>query len=150
MTDSSQSPPVAGDLLTSFEMDVEAGKVREFARATSAQHEELWTGPDGFAPPTFLTTMAFWRSPDAPLPSAALGWSMRRLLHGGSEYVFPKGPIRIGAHLRVEVRLESLTEKVGSRGGHMTLATTATSFIDESDEVVAIIRSTLIKKGDDA
>jgi hypothetical protein len=41
--------------------------VLEFACATGAQAEQLWTGAGAFAPPTFLTTMAFWRPPGLPL-----------------------------------------------------------------------------------
>jgi hypothetical protein len=147
MPDAAAPALAVGDILTSFDMTVEAGKVLEFARATGADAEDLWTGPDAVAPPTFLTTMAFWRPPGAPLPFQQLGWSMRGLLHGGSEYSYPRGPVRVGSQLHVEIRLESLTTKTGSRGGEMKLATTAATFTDASQEVVAVIRTTLIKMG---
>jgi hypothetical protein len=72
------------------------------------------------------------------------------MLHGESEYTFPPRPDPDRAQLHVEVRLESLTEKTGSRGGQMQLATSFTAFTDACHEVVATLRGTVIRSGDKA
>ena len=43
-----------------FVLDVERGKVHEFARATASSHPAHFTGDDPVSPPTFLTTTFFW------------------------------------------------------------------------------------------
>ena len=44
---------------TPFEMDIERGKIHEFARATRSTHPAHFTGDQPVIPPTFLTTLGF-------------------------------------------------------------------------------------------
>ena len=43
-----------------FTMDIERGKIHEFARAVRSSHPAHFAGDDPVIPPTFLTTMFFW------------------------------------------------------------------------------------------
>ena len=45
-----------------FVMDIERGKVHEFARATGSEHQAYFTGDAPVVPPTFLTTQFFWEA----------------------------------------------------------------------------------------
>ncbi|MDQ1444324.1 MAG: hypothetical protein QOI20_788 [Acidimicrobiaceae bacterium] len=130
-----------------FDMAVERGKVREFARATKSEHADYLQDPQPPIPPTFLTTSTFWQPPEAAALWRELDIDVRRLLHGEQEYVFPTGPPRAGATLTAKTRVESVFEKEGKRGGTMTFVVTVTDFTDERGDVVAQARSTAIETG---
>lgn len=130
-----------------FDMAVERGKIREFARATKSANADYLDDPAAPVPPTFLTTVQFWSPPEAGELWRELDIDLRRLLHGEQEYVFPKGPPRAGATLTAQSRVESVFEKEGKRGGSMTFVVTVTDFTDESGAVVAQARSTAIETG---
>ncbi len=130
-----------------FDMAVERGKVREFARATKSDNADYLDDPTPPIPPTFLTTSSFWQPPEAGALWRELDIDLRRLLHGEQEYVFPKGPPRAGTKLTAHTRVESVFEKEGKRGGAMTFVVTVTDFTDESGELVAQARSTAIETG---
>jgi hypothetical protein len=130
-----------------FEMAIERGKVREFARACKSDNAEYLGGDSPPIPPTFLTTSSFWTPPSAAGLMREVGIDLRRLLHGEQEYVFPNGPPRAGQKLTVQSRVESIYEKEGKRGGTMTFVVTVTDFTDEKGEVVAQARSTAIETG---
>lgn len=128
-----------------FDMAVERGKVREFARATKSDNAEYLDDPAPPVPPTFLTTSSFWQPPEAGVLWRELDIDLRRLLHGEQEYVFPNGPPRAGTTLTAQSRVESVFEKEGKRGGTMTFVVTVTDFTDPSGQVVAQARSTAIE-----
>ena len=73
---------------------VEAGKVREFARAVKDPNP-LYLADDGaIAPPTFLMTIAHWIK-DLGETRSAVKLDYRRLLHGEQEFEY-LAPIRAG------------------------------------------------------
>src|SRR5690606_25589971 len=77
--------------LMAFEVPIERGKIREFARATGSANP-AYDGPDAVIPPTFLTTAGnFWATP-ADLPTGELGFELARVLHGEEEYEFFGAP----------------------------------------------------------
>src|SRR5690606_27496333 len=79
----------------SFEVPIERGKIREFARATGSSNP-AYDAPDAVIPPTFLTVAGnFWATP-ADLPMADLGFELARVLHGEEEYEFFGPPARAG------------------------------------------------------
>jgi N-terminal half of MaoC dehydratase len=130
-----------------FEMVVELGKVREFARATGATHPAYFEDEHPPIPPTFLMAAALWQPDDVPRPYVALGMDLRRVLHGEQEFRF-HGPLpRAGDRLTVEIRIESVEEKEGRRGGTMRLAHIVSEFTNEAGEVVAHARATTIETG---
>jgi hypothetical protein len=127
-----------------FELDVERGKVREFARATLSRHAEYFEPEHPVSPPTFLTTMFFWEEHvpgSSPWPLVRL--DPRRGMHAEQEYVFHGPPPRAGTRLSCTSRIESVFSKEGRRGGRLTFAVMVTEFRDSATgELVAEARMT--------
>jgi hypothetical protein len=129
-----------------FAMPVERGKIREFARATMSSAPEYRDDPVAPIPPTFLTTVSFWSPPGRSVFSK-VKLDLRRILHGGQEYVFHGPPPVAGTELSVQTRVEDIYEKEGKRGGVMTFVVTVTEFRDPAGNLVAEARSTAIETG---
>jgi N-terminal half of MaoC dehydratase len=141
------SPTGQGESLGRFEMVIELGKVREFARATGSSHPAYFEDERPPIPPTFPMAAALWQPDDVQRPYAALGMDLRRVLHGEQEFTY-HGPLpRAGDRLTVEIRIESVEEKEGRRGGTMRLAHVLSTFTNEAGDVVAHARSTTIETG---
>jgi hypothetical protein len=127
----------------SYEIPIERGKIREFARAAQSRNP-AYERPDAVIPPTFLTTAQnFWAS--GPSPVADLGFELARLLHGEEEYEFFGPPPGAGDVLTVESRLGRQWEKEGKRGGTMRFAQIVTEYRDSSGRLVAEQRTTAIE-----
>jgi hypothetical protein len=129
-----------------FQMTVERGKVREFARATMSDNPEYLEDPVPPIEPTFLTSVSFW-TPAGRSVFSKVKMDLRRVLHGGQEYTFHGPPPRAGQDLTVQTRVAEVYEKEGKRGGTMTFVVTVTEFRDEDDNLVAEARSTAIETG---
>jgi len=125
-------------------MPVERGKIREFAKACLTDNPEYTAAPAPPVPPTFLTVRNFWMSA-ATSPLARVGLDLRRLLHGGEEYVFHGPPPRAGDELTMQTRVDAVYEKDGKRGGSMTFVETVTEFHDRAGRLRAECRSTAIE-----
>lgn len=126
-----------------FEVPIERGKIREFARATGSSNPAYQT-PDAVIPPTFLTTAGnFWAQPSDV--SFDLGFELARVLHGEEEYEFFGPPPRAGQVLTATSRLGDQWEKEGKRGGTMRFARMITEFRDERGDLVAEQRTTVIE-----
>jgi len=126
-----------------FIVDVERGKIREFARAVGSSHPAHWQGDHPTSPPTFLTTTFFWE--DA-VPGAN-PWHLVRMdpqrgMHAEQEYIFHGPPPRAGTRLHARSRIVEIYEKEGKRGGKLTFAVMVTEFRDESGRLVAEARLT--------
>jgi hypothetical protein len=124
-----------------FEMDIERGKIREFARATYSRNPEYLGVPRPVAPPTFLTTAFFWEDA-ATSPWRAVDMDQRRGLHAEQEYVFHGPPPAAGTRLTGQSRVAEIYQKDGRRGGTMTFVVLVTEFRDESGRLVAEARMT--------
>jgi len=133
-----EAPPVV--------MPVERGKIREFARATKSQNPAYLDERAPVSPPTFLTTLSFWMSGEDS-PVAKVGLDMKRVLHGGQEYLFHGPPPKAGTELTATTRIDDIYEKDGKRGGTMTFVVAVTEFRDERGQLVAEARSTAIETG---
>src|SRR4051812_40568165 len=110
-----------------FTMDIERGKIHEFARAVRASHPAYFTGDHPVAPPTFLTAMAFWAElvPGSnPWPLLEIDW--RRGLHAEQEYVFHGPPPSAGTRLTCQSKITEIYEKEGRRGGTLTFVVIVT------------------------
>ncbi|HVF74474.1 MAG TPA: MaoC family dehydratase N-terminal domain-containing protein [Acidimicrobiales bacterium] len=129
-----------------YEIPIERGKVREFARATQSDNP-AYDAPDAVVPPTFLTTAAMTWEPAEEIGAKDLGYELARLLHGEEEYVFHGPPPRAGTTLTVSARLGEQWEKEGKRGGVMRFATIVHEFRDTTGSLVAEQRSTLVETG---
>ncbi len=126
-----------------FVVDVERGKIHEFARATKSQHGGYFSSPDPTVPPTFLTTQFFWEElvPGAN-PWDRVAMSQERGMHAEQEYVFHGPPPKAGDRLYAQSRIEDIFEKQGRRGGTLTFAVMVTEFRDAEGRLVAEARLT--------
>jgi len=127
-----------------FEMPVERGKIREFARATKSENPAYLAEKVPVSPPTFLATSAFWSPPGGSVYSK-VKLDLRRVLHGGVEYIFEGSPPAAGTELTVQTRLDDIYEKDGKRGGTMTFVVTVQEFRDADGKLVAQARNTTIE-----
>jgi hypothetical protein len=128
-------------------MELEKGKIREFAKATGSKAPEYLQDPNPTIPVTFLRTSIFWMPPNAPSLFGELKLDLRRVLHGEQEYVFYGPPPRAGAELTVTSRLGGVTEKDGGRGGRMRFIEIINDFRDETGRLVVRSNQTLIETG---
>jgi hypothetical protein len=123
---------------TPFVLDVERGKIREFARATFAPVPEE---DSPVTPPTFLTTAFHWQSADSD-PWEQVRMDPSRGLHAEQEFVFHGPPPRAGDRLVGRSRIAEVYEKQGKRGGTMTFVVMVTEFRDGTGRLVAESRLT--------
>jgi len=131
-------------------MKIEAGKIREFAKAikdrnplyydeTVAKQEIGGIMP----PPTFLMTLAHWDDGEGQ-PRVQL--DTRRILHGEQEFEYFK-PIYVGDTLTAVTKVANIFEKQGGRGGTMTFVVMDTDFTNQKGEKVAVAHFTVIETG---
>jgi hypothetical protein len=129
-----------------FPMTVERGKIREFAKATMSENPDYLESKSPPIEPTFLTSVSFWSPPGRSVFSK-VKIDLRRLLHGGQEYIFHGPPPHAGEELSVQTRVDEIYEKEGKRGGTMTFVVTVTEFRDPAGNLRAEARSTAIETG---
>ncbi len=135
--------PVVGHRGDAYEVVVEAGKIREFARATRARGHS-WYAPDAIAPPTYLTADRFWaESANRVLERANVNWA--RILHGEEEYVFHGAPPAAGEHLTAQQTVADVFDKEGRRGGSMRFIVVVTEYRADDGRLVAEARHTVIE-----
>ncbi len=126
-----------------FEVAIERGKIREFARATRSTHAEYMESEAPVVPPTFLTTMFFWEEGvEGANPWHHVKLDQKRGMHAEQEYVFHGPPPRAGTKLVARSRIESVYDKDGRRGGKLTFAVMVTEFRDADGKLVAEARMT--------
>ncbi len=126
-----------------FELVIERGKVREFARAVGGSDAIYLRGDEPPIPPTFLTTMFFWEHDvNGSNPWEKVKLDQTRGMHAEQEYVFHGPPPRAGTRLTCQSRIEDVYEKEGRRGGKLGFAVMVTEFRDESGKLVAEARMT--------
>lgn len=127
-----------------YEMPIERGKIREFARATHSDNP-AFHGDQPLTPPTFLTTAMMAWEPDGETGISDLGFELARVLHGEEQYLFPGPPPRAGQTLTVTSRVGDRYEKRGRRGGIMRFATVVHQFHDAAGTLVAEQRTTVVE-----
>jgi hypothetical protein len=91
-----------------FELVLELGKIREFARATWSTDPEVTSGKH--IPPTFLMVAAHWQPAEANALNVA-GLDRRRSLHATQEFTFHGTPPSVGTRLKGESRVDRFTPK---------------------------------------
>jgi hypothetical protein len=131
-----------------FELDVERGKIHEFAEATLSDHPAYFEGDHPVCPPTFLTTTFFWekRKPGSN-PWEKVQMDPKRGMHAEQEYIFHGPPPRAGTRLTCQSRIDQVFEKEGRSGGTMTFVVMVTEFRDPSGKLVAEGRLTGVETG---
>jgi hypothetical protein len=126
-----------------FAMDVERGKIHEYARAVHASDPAYVTGDAPPIPPTFLTTQFFWEElVPGSNPWALVKMDQKRGMHAEQEYVFHGPPPHAGARLTCHSRIAEIYEKEGRRGGTLVFAVMVTEYRDETGRLVAEARLT--------
>ena len=114
---------------TPFVLEVERGKLQEFARATFGR-------PTDVSPPTFLTTAFHWQSGDSD-PWDRVQMDPSRGLHAEQEFVFHGPPPKAGDRLVGTSRITEIYDKARSSGGTLTFVVMVTEFRDEAGALVA-------------
>src|SRR4051794_15127348 len=95
-----------------FSMEIEKGKIREFARATKSKNPAYLEEDPPLSPTTFLASATFWSGPESS-PWTGIERNWERILHGEQEFVFPNGPPRAGDVLTAQARIDRVYEKEG-------------------------------------
>ncbi|WFR72878.1 MaoC family dehydratase N-terminal domain-containing protein [Prescottella defluvii] len=119
-----------------YDLDVERGKIREFAVATYSTNPDYLEREDAVAPPTFLTVTNFWQPPNGNAWKA-LEFDGKRGLHAEQQYEFFGPPPKAGTRLRCTSRITDVYTKQGRRGGELTFAVMVTDFVDSAGTLVA-------------
>jgi hydroxyacyl-ACP dehydratase HTD2-like protein with hotdog domain len=135
-----------GNLGEPFDMVVESGKIREFARATLSRNPDYFDDPVAVSPTTFLMTSAFWNT-TGTMPTLGLDLDLARLLHGGQEFTFHGPPPRAGTRLTGQMRVADAYEKEGRRGGTLSFVEVVTDFHDPAGTLVAESKTVLVVTG---
>lgn len=134
-----------------FTFPVEAGKVREFAKAVLDDDNPIyWDAAYArskglkapIVPPTFVQASSFWR-PAAP---TAAERNLLRVLHGEQEFDYLH-PIHVGDVLTVTTAKIEAFEKTGRRGGTMKFTVYETTYTNQHGQTCVKARSTTIETG---
>jgi hypothetical protein len=143
-----------GRVGTPFPIEIERGKIIEFAHATHSNNPAYLQDPRPVSPPTFLTTQLFWQvwaeqadPAGDPNPWHHVDVDQTRGLHAEQEYIFHGPPPRAGDKLTAQSRIAEIYDKDGRRGGILTFAVMITEFRDESGRLVAEARLTGVETG---
>lgn len=129
-----------------FDLDVERGKIAEFARAVMSEHPAHFEGERPVVPPTFLTTTFHWEAfVEGANPWPTVEMSQKRGMHAEQEYVFHGPPPRAGDKLTVQHRIDRIYEKQGRRGGALTFVEMVTEFRDAEGTLVAEAKMTAVE-----
>ncbi|GAA0402820.1 hypothetical protein Acor_68260 [Acrocarpospora corrugata] len=135
---------LVGHTYPHYTVRVEHGKVREFALAVK-DDDPVYADEAGRlpAPPTFSAVTSHWLPRER---ADVLGLDLRRVLAGGAEWEY-LGEIVAGDVLTVRAHIAEVSEKTGSRGP-MTLVVTEHEFVNQREETVLRLRSTVIELGE--
>jgi hypothetical protein len=131
-----------------FEVVIEPGKTREFAKATFAGADLYPATRASTAPPTFLASAGYlwgdsWEEPGSS-PLGLAGLNLSDLVHGGEDLLFHREPPRVGDRLFATTCIDSVERKQRAHGGTLTVITQLTEFRDERERSVAEVRSTVL------
>lgn len=130
-------PSAQGATGTPFTLDVERGKVIEFARAIQAAHPDH-VSADAVVPPTFLTTQLFWEKlTDGANPWSQVQMSEERGMHAEQEYIFHGPPPRAGQRLHGRSTIRDITEKISRSGHRLVFVKMVTEYRDDAGKLVA-------------
>jgi acyl dehydratase len=128
-----------------YEVDIERGKIREFARAMAAPLPEFVTGRTPIVPATFLVSVPYTWGYTLERPRGTVFANVEHdltvSLHAEESFVFHGPPPRAGDRLTAHASLESVKQKQGASGGKLTFLTVLTEYRGEDGAVKAEQRS---------
>ena len=118
-----------------FEVDIERGKIREFARAMSAPLPEFMTGANPIIPAMFLVSAPYTWGYTLERPRGTvfekIGHNPAVSLHAEESFRFHGPLLRAGDRLTAVAKLEDVREKQGASGGELTFLTTLIEYRDK-------------------
>lgn len=139
-------------ILDRVAFDIEAGKVREFARATFVQ-DPVHTDPSvavergfGACPATPTHVVAAGHHRDQQQFVRDLDMAIERVVVGSVEWDYRR-PLVVGDHVTGVRQVVEDTTRTGRRGGTMRLVTLETEWVDADGLVTVVQRETLIERG---
>lgn len=122
----------------SFDVDIERGKIGEFARAIGARHPAYFARDAACSPPTFLATIFFWEDRvHGANPWSQVEMSQERGMHAEQVYELPDGPPRAGERLRATSEITGIWDKDSRSAGTLTFVQMTTTFVDDGGRVRA-------------
>ncbi len=131
-----------------YQMDIERGKIRDFARAMNAPLPEFVEHAQPLIPATFLITAAYGWGYSLERPRgtvfAQIDHDLSVPLHAEESFSFHRALPRAGDRLSCRASLENVWRKQGGRGGDLTFLTMLTEFRNPAGELVAEERSTTV------
>ena len=142
-------------------LEIEAGKVEEFARALRDDNPVFQdkeaareTGYEDIPAPLTFTRVAYFPRyrPDEDIGADLgfdLGLQTENVLHGEQEYEYERPPV-VGDVLSGTTTLVDVYQSEGRRGGTMTFCVYETEFHDQDDNLVLTERVTRIETSSDA
>jgi len=117
-----------------FDIDIDRGKIYEFARAVLSEDPAYIDDERPVIPPTFLTTMFFWQNwEEGANPWDLVQMSQERGMHAEQEFVFHGEPPRAGDRLVGQSRIAEIYEKQSRGGSTLTFVKMITEFRDKVD-----------------
>ncbi|MCY4729947.1 MaoC family dehydratase N-terminal domain-containing protein [Natronomonas gomsonensis] len=151
---------VGQSVQTVEKLEIEAGKVEEFARAfrddSSVFRDEeaaQEAGYDSIPAPLTFTRIAYFPRYRPDDIGANLGFDLglrkENILHGEQEYEYERPPV-FGDILSGTTTLVDVYQSEGSRGGTMTFCVYETEYRDQDDQLVLTERLTRIETGGDS
>ncbi len=134
-----------------YEVDVERGKIREFARAMYAPLPDFIEGYTPVIPATFLVSVPYTWGYSLERPRGTvfetINHNLSVPLHAEESFIFHGEPPRAGDRLTCQLSLENVKTKTGSKGGDLTFLTTLTEYKDTEKRLVAEQRSMTVTTG---
>lgn len=137
---------IIGTEMGGSSMDVERGKIMEFARAI-LDDNPIYFEADAPAPPTYTMAISHWPAPTGGgqgAQFATLGLDLLRVLHAGQEFEY-LGEVRAGDTLASRSKVVDIYEKEGKRGGTMLFIKSETTFTNQRGEDVLKSTMTLVQ-----
>ena len=117
-----------------YEVDIERGKIREFARAMGAPLEEFCTGRHPVVPPTFMVSLPYTWGYTLERPRGTAFKNIKHdltvSLHAAEALTFHKAPPRAGEQLIAQARLSDVKRKTGRSGGDLVFLEMTTRYSD--------------------
>lgn len=121
-------------------LEVDRGKIREFAAATGLRAYD----PD-LAPPTFTAVLNHWGLSVRDVMED-LGYDIVRVVHGEETIRYPSGPLQAGEVLDGVIRVLSIERKDG-RSGPMDLVRLCLEFTRPDGSVAVVVDRDLLVLG---
>ena len=134
-----------------YEMDVERGHIRRFARAMSAPLDEFTQGYQPVIPATYLVSTPYtWGySMERPRGTAFadIDHDLTVSLHAEESFLFHGELPRAGDRFNCRAILEDVKVKSGGRGGDLTFLVMLTEYRDQQGRLAVEQRSTSVTTG---